>query len=80
MRLNIQLKIHLPATRHHLNFKCRAKLENLVDILTLAHTRGRAHRRSYGKIISSKGIGSSSPKNSVKRLIFAFNVCKIINL
>ena len=51
MRLNIQLKIHLPATRHHLNFKCRAKLENLVDILTRAHTRGRAQWRSFAKII-----------------------------
>ena len=51
MRLNIQLKIHLPATRHHLNFKCRAKLENLVDILTRAHTRGRAQWRSFVSIL-----------------------------
>ena len=51
MRLNIQLKIHLPATRRHLNFKCRAKLENLVDILTRAHTRGRAQWRSFVKIL-----------------------------
>ena len=67
MRLNIQLKIHLPATRHHLNFKCRAKLENLVDILTRAHTRGRAQWRSFVSILrlaKSQKCVKNDPKTS----------------
>ena len=69
MRLNIQLKIHLPATRHHLNFKCRAKLENLVDILTRAHTRGRAQWRSFVKILRlAKSPKAKCVKNAQKQV------------